>query len=102
MIDSFSFQGWFLEDGSVDPSITAFWPYVGSPEFTDASTGTWVFTILGMISIFLAFVGWFYMDNTMLRRHAERLRAAGFGRRGGAGAPPPGSEGGSGGSGTQV
>lgn len=89
MIDSFPFQGFFTEDGAVDPSLTAFWPYAGSPEFTDASTGTWVLTVIGMIVTLIAIIGWIYMDNRMLTRHADRLRAAGFGR-GGVGAPGQG------------
>ena len=87
MIDSFPFESFFTPDGAVDPNLTAFWPYAGSPEFTDGSTGTWVITILGMVITVLAIIGWFYMDNRMLTRHAERLRAAGFGRAAGGPAP---------------
>ena len=60
-----------------------FWQYSISE-----GAGIWFLTILGMIATVLAIVGWFYMDNRMLTRHAERLRAAGFGA-GAAGTLPP-------------
>lgn len=102
MIDSFDFVSWCVEGaapcafGDADPAITAFWPYAGPPgdDFLDASAATWILTILGMIFTFLAIVGWFYMDNNMLLRHARRLREAGFGRgAGAAGQAPPGTPG---------
>jgi hypothetical protein len=83
VIDSFPFTGWFTPEGAVSEDLTAFWPFAGDvagESTTFASTGTWVMTIIGMIITVLAIIGWMYMDNRMLTEHAERLRAAGFGR----------------------
>jgi hypothetical protein len=90
VIDSFPFTGWFTAEGAVSEDITAFWPFAGDvagESTTFASTGTLVMTIIGMIVTVLAIIGWIYKDDRMLTEHAERLRAAGFGRPG---APGPG------------
>jgi hypothetical protein len=79
MIDSFPFQSFFDAEGNVDQSITSFWPYVGdagaTESLTDASTGTWVLTILGMIFIASALVAWVWYEHRRLTEAAERLRA---------------------------
>jgi hypothetical protein len=79
MIDAFPFGSWDEVEG-------AFWQYSGG-----AGAGTWALTVIGMIVTAIAIIGWVYMDNQMLTRHAERLRAAGFGRSAAGG--PPGPEG---------
>ena len=86
MIDAFPFRSWLTEGGDVNQDLTAFWPFAPG-----GSTGTWVLTIIGMIVTVLAIIAWVYMDDRMLREHAERLRAAGFGREGAARPPEPGS-----------
>jgi hypothetical protein len=81
MIDSFPFESFLLEDGSLDSSVGSFWPYAGdaaaSESFTDGSGGTWVLTILGMLSIFFAFVGWFWYEHQRLKKATERIRTSG-------------------------
>lgn len=72
MIDAFPYRSWEEVDG-------AFWQYSAG----GTGAGTWTLTVIGMIVTFLALVGWVYMDDRMLRRHAERLRSAGFGRSAG-------------------
>jgi hypothetical protein len=79
MIDSFPFESFFTPEGAVDETITSFWPYAGdaalTESLTDASTGTWVLTILGMIFIAGALVAWVVYEQRMLMAAAERLRA---------------------------
>ena len=81
MIDSFPFESFLLEDGSLDSSIGSFWPYAGdaatSESFTDGSGGTWVLTILGMLSVFFAFVGWFWVEHQRFKEATQRIRASG-------------------------
>jgi hypothetical protein len=73
MIDAFPFDSWDEVEG-------AFWQYSGG-----TGAGTWTLTIIGIIVTVVALIGWVYMDGRMLERHAERLRAAGFGRAAGQG-----------------
>lgn len=77
MIDAFPYGSWDEVEG-------AFWQYSAG----GTGTALWTLTIIGMIVTVIALIGWVYMDNRMLERHAERLRAAGFGRTsGGTGDP---------------
>lgn len=79
MIDAFPYDSW-------DEVTGAFWQYSAG----GAGAGTTALTIIGIIVTIAAIIGWVYMDNKMLTKHAERLRAAGFG---GAGGPTVGGEG---------
>jgi hypothetical protein len=71
VIDSFPFDEW-SED------ITAFWTFGPG-----SSTGTYVLTVLGIILMVAALVGWVWLENRKLTAQAELLRAAG-------GLPSPG------------
>jgi len=91
MIDSFPFEGWYNADGVFDPNLGSYWPYVGAesgPAYgdTSASAGTWILTILGMVLIIVAYIGWFRFEGRRLREAAERIRASGRWHRG---APRP-------------
>jgi hypothetical protein len=78
VIDAFPYDSW-------DEVTGAFWQYSGG----GTGAGTWTLTIIGMIVTAAALIGWVYMDNKMLTKHTERLRAAGFG---GAAAPSEGDQ----------
>ena len=65
MIDSFPFDEW-SED------ISAFWTF--GPE---NSTGTYVLTVLGIILMVVAIIGWVWLEHQKLTAQAERLKAAG-------------------------
>ncbi|MGH3030699.1 MAG: hypothetical protein ACRDNE_08045 [Gaiellaceae bacterium] len=71
MIDSFPFDEW-AED------ITAFWTFGPGN-----STGTYVLTVLGIIVMVGALIGWVWLENKKLTAQAALLRAAG-------GMPAPG------------
>ncbi len=71
MIDSFPFDEW-SED------ITAFWTFGPG-----SSTGTYVLTVLGILLMLAALVGFVVLEQRKLRAQAELLRAAG-------GMPAPG------------
>jgi hypothetical protein len=71
MFDTFPFDE-FSED------LTAFWTF--GPE---NSTGTYVLTVLGIILMVVAIVGWVWLENRKLTAQAALLRAAG-------GLPSPG------------
>jgi hypothetical protein len=65
VIDSFPFDE-FSED------IAAFWTF--GPE---NSTGTYILTVLGVILMVVALIGWVWLENRKLWAQAELLRAAG-------------------------
>ena len=92
MIDSFPFDGWYTGD-SFNSDIGAYWPYGGNAggayDSTDASTGTWIITVLGMLSILLAFAGWFVYEGRRLAEATERIRASGRWTGEGLREPPP-------------
>jgi hypothetical protein len=79
MIDSFPFESWLDAEGNLNSAITSFWPYAGdaalTESLTDASTGTWVLTILGMLLTVGALVAWVVTEKRKLAEAAERLRA---------------------------
>ena len=79
MIDAFPFEAFFTPEGAVDERITSFWPYAGdaalTESLTDASTGTWVLTILGMILTAAALVAWVVYEKRRLDEATARLRA---------------------------
>jgi hypothetical protein len=78
MIDSFPFDEW-AED------IGAFWTFGPG-----GSTGTYVLTVLGIILMVSAFIGFVVMENRKVTRQAEALRAVGMPIPGG-GMPGPGA-----------
>lgn len=65
MIDSFPFDEW-SED------ITAFWTFGPG-----GSTGTYILTVLGVILMVAALIGWAWLENRKLWAQADLLRAAG-------------------------
>lgn len=71
MIDSSPVDEW-TED------IAAFGTF-----WSENATGYYVLTVLGIIVMVLALIGWVWLENAKLRAQAELLRAAG-------GAPVPG------------
>jgi hypothetical protein len=71
VIDSFPYDEW-SED------IAAFWTFGPGN-----STGTYVLTVLGILLMVAAFVGFVWLENRKLTAQAELLRAAG-------GIPAPG------------
>ena len=71
MIDSFPFDEW-AED------IAGFWTFGPGN-----STGTYVLTVLGIIVMVGAIIGWVWLENRKLSAQAALLRAAG-------GLPAPG------------
>lgn len=78
MIDSFPFDEW-SED------IAGFWTFGPG-----GSTGTWIMTILGIIVMVAAWIGWFVLEHRKLMAQADHLRAAGALPIPGAGYPGPG------------
>jgi hypothetical protein len=71
VIDSFPYERWSEE-------ISAFWTFGPA-----GSTGTWVLTVLGILAMLAAFVGWVWVENRKLTAQRDALRAAG-------GIPAPG------------
>ena len=65
MIDSFPFDEW-------GEDISAFWTF--GPE---NSTGTYVLTVLGIILMVVAIIGWVWLEHQKLTAQADRLKAAG-------------------------
>jgi hypothetical protein len=66
MFDTFPFDEWGEE-------IAAFWTF--GPE---NSTGTYVMTVLGIVLMVVAIVGWVLMEDRKLQAQAAALRAAGL------------------------
>ena len=65
MIDSFPFEEW-------GEDITSFWTFGPG-----GSTGTYVMTVLGIIVMVSAFIGFVLLENRKLTAQAAALRAAG-------------------------
>lgn len=63
MIDSFPFDEWGDE-------ITTFWTFSGG------TTGTYVLTVLGIILMVVAIIGWVWLENQKLWAQTDRLRLA--------------------------
>ncbi len=76
MIDSFPYQSWYLEDGSLNPDITTFWTF--GPGAGHDLTGTFVLTGLGMLLMVVALFLWVYQEDRRLNAQADRLRAGGL------------------------
>lgn len=82
MFDSFPFgpDGWYSGD-AFNSDLGAYWAWGGDVggayDSTDASTGTWVVTILGMLTVLLAFIGWFVYEGRRLAEATERIRRSG-------------------------
>jgi hypothetical protein len=97
MIDSFPFESWYAGD-AFNPELGAYWAHGGDAGAaygnTAASTGTWVFTILAMATVLLAFIGWFAYEGRRLSEATERIRRSGRWSPTGevTGPPPPRSE----------
>jgi hypothetical protein len=58
-----------------DEKVTDFWTF--GPH---NSPGTYVLTVLGIILMVVALIGWVWLEHKKLTAQAERLRAAGMGR----------------------
>lgn len=65
MIDSFPYDRW-------SEQVSAFWTFGGG-----GSAGTYVLTVLGMILMVAALIGWVWLENQKLTAQRDRLRAAG-------------------------
>lgn len=76
MIDSFPYDSWYLEDGSLNPDITTFWTF--GPGADHSLTGTFVLTGLGMLLMVVTLIAWVWQENTRLNEQADRLRAGGM------------------------
>jgi hypothetical protein len=80
MINSFPFESWYAGE-TFDSNLGAYWAYAGDAGApygsTDASTGTWVITIIGMATVLLAFIGWFTYEGRRLAEATERIRRSG-------------------------
>jgi hypothetical protein len=65
MIDSFPFQEW-------SDDVGAFWTF-----WSEDKTGTYVLTVLGIIVMVAAIIGWVWLEHRKLSAQAALLRAAG-------------------------
>ena len=65
MIDSFPVQKWGND-------VAEFWTFGGGN-----STGTYILTVLGILLMLAAFVGFVWLENRKLAAQAAALRAAG-------------------------
>ena len=65
MIDSFPYDEWSEE-------ISAFWTFGPG-----GSTGTYVMTVLGVLAMLAALIGFVVLESRKLRAQAEFLRSAG-------------------------
>ena len=74
MFDTFPYDEW-SED------IAGYWTWGPG-----SSTGTYILTVLGIIVMLIAFVGFFVLENRKLARQAARLQASGALTRPGSGA----------------
>lgn len=66
MIDSFPYEEWNLDE------IAGFWTF-GPGD----STGTYVLTVLGLLTFIVALIGFFVLESRKLNAQAALLRAAG-------------------------
>ncbi len=76
MIDSFPYESWYNEDGSLNTEITTFWTF--GPGADHDLTGTFVLTGLGMLLMVASLIAWVVMEKRALDAHAARLRAGGL------------------------
>jgi hypothetical protein len=79
MIDSFPYDSWYLEDGSLNPDITTFWTF--GPTFGSdggSLTGTFVLTALGILLMVASLAAWVIQERRRLDAQAERLRSGGL------------------------
>jgi len=76
MIDSFPYESWYNEDGSLNTEITTFWTF--GPGADHDLTGTFVLTGLGMLLMVWSLIAWVMMEKRALDSHAARLRAGGL------------------------
>ena len=65
MIDSAPIEKW-------GEKVSVFWTF--GP---DGSVGTWIMTILGIVAMVAAWIGWVWLENRKLTDQAEALRASG-------------------------
>jgi hypothetical protein len=76
MIDSFPYESWLNDDGSLNTDITTFWTF--GPGVDHDLTGTFVLTGLGMLLMVVSLVAWVWQEKKRLEAQADRLRAAGL------------------------
>ena len=93
MIDSFPFESWYSGD-AFNSDLGAYWAYGGDQggayDSTNASTGTWVITVIAMATVLIAFIGWFRFEARSLAEATERIRKSGrWSADGGVQGPPP-------------
>ena len=74
MFDTFPYDEW-------SDSIAGYWTWGPG-----SSTGTYILTALGIIVMFIAFVGFFVLENRKLAHQAATLQASGALTRPGSGA----------------
>jgi predicted negative regulator of RcsB-dependent stress response len=86
MFDSFPYESWLDAEGNLNQEITDFWTYGGHD-----SAGTYILTVLGIILMVVALIGWVWMEKQKLERQAAALRAAGAFAGGPPAAPQPGT-----------
>ena len=65
MFDAFPFDSW-------EEATAEFWTFGG-----EGSTGTYILTVLGVIAMVVAFIGFVMLENRKLRHQAATLRASG-------------------------
>jgi hypothetical protein len=65
MFDAFPFDSW-------EEATAEFWTFGG-----ESSTGTYILTVLGIIAMVLAFIGFVVLESRKLRHQAATLRASG-------------------------
>jgi len=65
VFDAFPFDSW-------EEATAEFWTFGG-----EGSTGTYILTVLGVIAMVVAFIGFVVLENRKLRHQAATLRASG-------------------------
>ena len=65
MFDAFPYDEWSTE-------VAEFWTFGG-----ESSAGTYVITVLGIVVMFTALIGFVRLEKTKLERQATMLKAAG-------------------------
>jgi hypothetical protein len=68
MFDAFPYDTW--EEALAD--LAEFWTYGG-----EGSTGTYIMTVLGIVVMVLAFIGFVMLESRKLERQTALLRASG-------------------------
>ena len=64
MIDSFPYESWYNEDGSLNTEISTFWTF--GPGADHDLTGTFVLTGLGMLLMVVSLIAWVVMEKRAL------------------------------------